>query len=216
MYTFFKSSLLIILALFALAGCYPKGPEYYSDIDLTITDYDMNYDFGAQRQYYMADTIAFSTNIEDNELDEISVAKLLEAIERNMEMRGYERLTNSEIYKADFVLTVSVIATQNVQAGFVPFPPYYPGWGWDIGWGGYYPPYWGGYYAYSYTKGSVIINWWDPQIKPSDLSSKKQQPIHWLAALNGLVSDSKNSNTTRVENGIDQAFKQSPYIKSTL
>ena len=34
----------------------------------------------------------------------------------------------------------------------------------------------------------------------------------WTSVMNGLLSGAYN--TTRVNNGIDQAFKQSPYLKT--
>ena len=97
----------------------------------------------------------------------------------------------------------------------MPGPPWYPGWGWGPGWGGWYPPYWGGYYTYNFTTGSVIINWWDPQESPAPTSTDEDnQPVHWVATFNGLVSSSKENNAARIKSSINQAFTQSPYIQS--
>jgi hypothetical protein len=209
-------AIILVFVFYFLYGCYPKGPEYYSDLDLTVTDYDADYNFGEQKFYWMADTVEYITNIEDNEIDDNLVQALLEKVESNLADRGYERLPDEEIDNADFAITVSVIASKNTGVGWVPGPPWYPGWGWGPGWGGYYPPYWGGYYSYSYTTGSVFINWWDPQEAPAptSIADEDQQPVHWLAAFNGLVSSSEENNATRVGTSIDQAFAQSPYIQS--
>lgn len=214
MYKIFKHGAGLTLALYILAGCYPKGPEYYSDLDLTVTDYDMEYNFGDQKKYFMADTVEYITNIEDGELDDADVQKLLFEIESNLMSRGYEPVDEADIDNAEFAITVSVIASKNSGVGWVPGPPYYPGWGWGPGWGGYYPPYWGGYYSYSYTTGSVIINWWDPQISPAAGTTEDLQPIHWVSTFNGLVSSSEQNNAARIESSINQAFTQSPYIQS--
>lgn len=209
----FKHGSGIAIALYILTSCYPKGPEYYSDLDLTVTDYDMEYNFGAQKKYFMADTVEYITNIDDGELDDADVAKLLQEIESNFTSRGYQRVDPADIAAAEFAITVSVIASETTNIGWVPGPPMYPGWGWGPGWGGYYPPYWGGYYGYSYTTGSVIINWWDPQESPPS-SIEDLQPIHWISTFNGLVSSSQGNNASRIASSITQAFKQSPYIQS--
>ena len=210
-----NSGALLSLAMLLLVGCYPKGPEYYSDTDLTVTDYDMDYDFGNQKTYWLADTIEYITNIEDSEIDQEDVDALLSLMESNFSNAGYTRVDLDKPEEADFVITISVIASKNSGVGWVPGPPWYPGWGWGPGWGGYYPPYWGGYYSYSYTTGSVITNWWDPDT-PALLSvNDNEQPVHWVATFNGLLSSSNSNNAGRVQASVEQAFKQSPYIKST-
>ena len=208
-----RPGLALGLVLYLLGGCYPKGPEYYSDFDLTVTDRDPDYDFGAQKIYWMADTVEYITNIEDNEIDPGDVEKLLAEVESNLSAKGYDRLDVTNPNDAEFVITVSVIASRNTGVGWVPVPPCYPGWGWGC-FPGYYPPYWGGYYTYSYTTGSVFINWYDPQEPPVDNNGEQEQPIHWVATFNGLVSSSKENNAARISAGIEQAFKQSTYIKS--
>lgn len=209
MYKIMKSGSMLILALYILAGCYPKGPEYYSDLDLTVTDYDKDYDFGGQKKYFMADTVEYITNIDDSELNPADVQKLLQEIERNFASRGYEHLDPADIDDAQFVITVSVIASESTGIGWIPGYPCY--WGC---WGGYYPPYWGGYYSYSYTTGSVITNWFDPQEPPVLVENKDLQPIHWVATFNGLLSSSRSDVTSRISASVDQAFSQSPYIQS--
>lgn len=211
MRTIVKLTFVFAVSATIFAGCYPKGPEYYSDTDLTVTDYDMDYNFGSQKKYFMADTVEYITNIKDNEIDPEDVIKLLQEVESNFTSKGYTRLSATDIDDAEFAITVSVIASKNSGVGYVPGPPYYPGWGWGGGWGGYYPPYWGGYYSYSYTTGSVIIQWWDPQVAPF---SADEQPIHWISTFNGLVSSTKSNNESRIAASIQQAFKQSPYIQS--
>ena len=213
MHTILKHSSVVAIALIILAGCYPKGPEYYSDLDLTVTDYESGYDFANQKYYWMADTVEYITNIKDGELDDADVARLLDEIEMNFAVKKYKRIsgdTPESLDSAEFLITVSVIAAENTVIGWVPGYPCY--WGC---WGGYYPPYWGGYYySNSYTTGSVIMNWWDPQEAPVPSSTEELQPIHWVATFNGLLSTSKQNNKDRIEFSINQAFTQSPYIKS--
>jgi hypothetical protein len=37
-------------------------------------------------------------------------------------------------------------------------------------------------------------------------------PVPWIAALNGILNDTSSGVSTRIENSIDQAFTQSPYL----
>jgi len=213
-HTILKQAIILSAVLLLIAGCYPKGPEYYSDLDLTITDYDPEYKFGEQKKYWMADTVEYITNINDSELDPADVQELLNQVAANLSDAGYEQLPLDNPDEAEFVITISVIASKNTGVGWVPGPPCYPGWGWGCGWGGYYPPYWGGYYSYSYTTGSVITNWWDPDTPAPAAAAEDEQPIHWVATFNGLLSSSSANNKERVIFSVDQAFNQSPYIKS--
>ena len=211
---FLNPAAIGVALLLILAGCYPKGPEYYSDLDLTVTDYDPDYNFGDQKSYWIADTVRYITNIDDNDIDPGDVQLLLAQVRDNLEARDYERVPVTSPELADFALVVTVIATRSVSIGWIPGPPCWPGyWGCGPGW---YPPYWGGYYASSTTTGSVIIDWYDPQSPPVDPGDgSEQQPTHWVSTFSGLVSSSRDNNASRIEFSIDQAFKQSPYIQST-
>ncbi len=143
MRTIVKLTSVFATAAIMLAGCYPKGPEYYSDTDLTVTDYDMDYDFEGQKNYFMADTVEYITNQKDDEISERDQEKLIQEVESNFALRGYTRLAEEDAMDAEFVVAVTVTSTKNTGAGYIPGPPWYPSWPWGPGWGGYYPPYWG-------------------------------------------------------------------------
>jgi len=204
---------ILLSVVYLFYGCYPKGPEYYSDLDLTATNFDPSYDFANQKKYWMADTVFYVTNQEDDEIDPDDEAALLQKVENKLGERNYDRLEVSNPDEAEFVITVTVLSTRNTGIGWVPGPPCYPGW-WGC-WPGYYPPWWGGYYNYSYSTGSVLIDWYDPQADPVISNAEDSQPIHWTAAFNGLISSSEQNNASRINASIDQAFEQSPYIQST-
>ncbi len=199
----------MIVLLYLLSGCYPKGPEYYSDIDITATEYRPEYDFGSQKTFFLPDTVEYITNKEDSQLDPTDVAALLQAVQSKLEERGYQKINYDPQNIPDFVIQVSVIANEYTGIGWTPGYPCYPGW-WGGCYPGYYPPGWGWYWTYSYSTGSVIIQWYDPDTDPTD----GKQPIEWLAIFNGLISSSADNNKSRIAAGIDQAFKQSPYIQS--
>lgn len=205
--------------MIVLAGCYPKGPEFISEYNIVVTDYEEGYDFGSQNTYYMPDTMNFETNISDIKEEDIRKWEnlILGEIASNMADRGYSRVDTTAAEPPDLVLTVSAVAFENTGVGWVPGP----GWGW---WGGYYPPgWWGpgwgwgypGWYpvGYSYSTGSVIMHLGDPDdVEEED--GETYVKIKWLGALDGLLSSYESTNEANIRNGIDQAFVQSPYLQS--
>jgi hypothetical protein len=76
---------------------------------------------------------------------------------------------------------------------------YPPGWGW------YYPPY---YTVSSFTTGTLVMTIQDPNVD----NAIGQSEASWVVGINGILSG--NYSIDRVLNGIDQAFKQSPYLKT--
>ena len=85
----------------------------------------------------------------------------------------------------------------------------------DVGWvwPGY--PWWGCWYcwytpvpvAIDYEVGTGLISMMDHRQNGLDLEPS------WMAFVRGLISDSNSFNADRTVSGIDQAFKQSPYLK---
>jgi hypothetical protein len=84
---------------------------------------------------------------------------------------------------------------------------YYPGWGWGYpGWGWGYPGYVG---STTYYVGTLFINY-------VDVSSigNTTVDVEWHAILNGLLNnDAYTVTQSRLEEKIDKAFEQSPYLQ---
>ena len=201
-----------LVLIFLISGCYPKGPEFISDYNLVVTDYDTDFSFGSKKTYFMPDTINFETNIDDISDERVRQFEelILEGVESNMADRDYTRIDTTSTSPPDMVITISAVAIENAGVGWVPGPGWgwgYPGWGWGPGYGWGYP----GWYpvGYSYSTGTVIIHMGDPDSVVDD-----EVKVVWLAALDGLLSSNVNTNDTMVRNGINQAFLQSPYIQS--
>lgn len=201
----FSSLGLITSVVILLSGCYPKGPEYTSDYSLVVTDYAPEFDFGTQMTYYMPDTVYLETNVENPDAERIREFQelILETLEANMATRDYQRIDTAGAQKPDMVLSVSALAINNSGVSWVPSPC----WSW---WCWYYP----GWYpvGYSYSTGTVIIQMGrtDGVVNFED----DEVNLVWFAALDGLMSSNVNNNRAGVENGINQAFEQSPYLKS--
>jgi len=195
--TFIYYSVLVLI----MASCYPKGAEYYEDLDLVFTNYDAEYDFTGGSSYSMPDRIVKITGDliegEDPEfIKEPYNSQILGRIESNMTALGWTRVDNAET--ADLVLFPASWTNTTITYWYDYWCWYYP---WYCGWGWYYPGY-----VTSYTTGTLVMTLvaaGDEYVEPARV---------WTGAINGLLSGSYNIN--RVNNGVDQAFEQSPYLKT--
>jgi hypothetical protein len=206
-----------------IGGCYPGGPEYTSDYDLIGTHYSQEYfNANSPSTYYMPDSLGWIVdredldNIEDltREYDEF----ILDEVAENMALQGYLRVDDLDVENPpDVYLFTEAIAIKNTTVYYYPGYPWYgggyPGWGgyWP-GYGGYYPPGWGGGYgAYSYTTGTILIEMGDA--KNIDEENKVIN-IVWTAGIDGILGSTSASNAQFVSQSIEQAFIQSPYLKN--
>ncbi len=196
-----------LVALF-LAGCYPKGPEYVSDLDLAVTNYDDEFDFEAQVNYFMIDSIIHIADDGEN-ISRTYDERILDRVEANLNERGYVRVNT--LQESDIAIGVSAWSSTTVNfvydwwyywGGW--YPGYGPGWGWG------YPGY-GWTYAYSYTTGTISIEMSYPEgANPEEMTI----PIVWHGYVNGLIQGSSASVGQRIDENIDQTFEQSPYLIS--
>ena len=184
-----------------LMGCYPDGADYTEELDIVYSNYDVNYDFQSKGTYSMPDEIVLLTGDEDDPVDyvdDIYAEPTLELIEQNMSQLGWTRVESN----ADVELLPATWSTTTI---------YYYGGGY---WCWYNPYYCGGYWYYpypvasSYTSGTLVMTMVDPSMESGDGRIRAV----WSGAINGLLSDV--FSFSRVENGVNQAFKQSPYLKT--
>lgn len=189
-----------------LASCYPKGPEYVSDLDLVVTNYDDEFNFGDLNTFFIFDTIV---RVGDNYSQSLPYSyddEVLDRIRQNMLSRGWVEVnTNSQ---ADLVMHTTAWNVTNVTY----FYDWYYYWGWGYpgygGWGWYYPP---GYtYVTSYTFGTVLME----MAYPAGSNFENETiPVVWTGLVNGLLEGSNAEIEYRIQNGIDQCFTQSPYLQ---
>ena len=99
---------------------------------------------------------------------------------------------------------------------------YYPGYpGWGGWWGGWYPGYPGGCYycgypsygSSTYQVGTVLLDMYDARKIPPGGPIPEDIDASWIGIMRGVVGSNPASNSTRVTSGIQQAFKQSPYLQ---
>ena len=208
-----------------MEGCYPDNSLTPSQSDVVITGYNDSVNFHSLHTYFMPDTI-FVRRADTTDKTAVKYQKAyLAEIARQMQAMGYQRLTVKDTTQVpDVELIVSALEKTYVSGGlYTPWYPGwgysiwgYPGWGWGSVWGGgwYYPP---SYYPaipwYSQFKTGTLLM---EMINPKDYDIIKGDTVsrvYWNAGLNGLLVGSNIEQI--VLSGIDQAFKQSPEIKTS-
>jgi hypothetical protein len=203
----------IILAIFAVFGwaCQtePDSAELIDEM-VVSTNYDPEADFAAYSTYAIpTDTIGFISNKSSDTIitspESTYPRHVLNVIKDNMEARGYTRVSRNE--NPDLGVNVMVVNDFNVFQEVV-YPNYY-GYG-----GNYYSGYYGygSYYSYpyvntyAYNTGVLIIEIVDLKNRTPDNKVK----VVWDAYLGDVYSTIDRAAQT--QEGIDQAFVQSPYI----
>jgi hypothetical protein len=190
-----------------LAGCYPGGPDYTEDLDVVYTNYDSEFDFAGRSTYAMPDQIVTDVEITNagdtvyEYMKPVYADQILAKIAANMTALGWTRVDIDASPKPDVLLTPGAISSTTYFYSY-----WYDWWyGGYYGWGWYYPP---SYTVSSYTTGSLIMTIADPNID----NPINKSPTAWIGVLNGLLSGS--GNIGRALDGVDQAFEQSPYLKT--
>jgi len=202
-------SFATVLLLTVLVGCYPGGAEYVDEYDITYTNYDKTYDFVGKATYSLPNKImkitgdAISVSPQPPEyIKDIYGVPILAQIDANMQSLGWTKVdvnSNPDVQ----LLPAAWESTTIIYGGY---------WGGYYCW--YYPYYCGGgwYYPYvpvtTYSTGTLVMTLVDPNAESTD-SNKR---VAWTGAINGLLSGSYDAG--RVNKGINQAFTQSPYLKT--
>lgn len=197
-------AIMLTAMLFALGGCYLEGPEYTEELDLVYTNYDPAYNFASKGTYAMPDKVVKVTGdplAPPEYIKDIYGIPILAEIDANMAALGWTKVDVNAT--PDIQLLPAAWTTTTIVGGY---------------WGGYYcwwyPYYCGGgwYYPYypvsSYSTGTLLLTITDPNLEGTDGSLRNV----WTGAMNGLLSGSYDID--RIKKGIDQAFTQSPYLKT--
>jgi hypothetical protein len=218
--------LVFPIGIAMLDGCYPNDSISVSETDIVMTAYYDSVDFTSLKTYFMSDTVY---PVRDDTTDHSLIDNndlVIDLVAENMKNFGYTRVYDRHSDTVpDVRISTASIAVTTVSVGW--WYPYYPGWGWGWGWykkssretdywypgyPGYYPPgYWYGYpYYSSYTTGTLLMEMANP-LDYRVVDGDTVVPIYWAGAVNGVLS---GSDASRITTGINQAFSQSPEIKT--
>ncbi|KXX67977.1 DUF4136 domain-containing protein [Flammeovirga sp. SJP92] len=216
MKTLFLKAFTLIGLIGLLQSCYPGGAEYTSDLDIAISQYESVEDLRSYKTYYLVtDSMSVVGIGTDNVLSEAEQQEVINYTNQQLQsVLGLTQVTNpTSENDADLFIQLSQIAVQ--QQGVVWQPPFWPGYpGWP-GWGypGYpgYPWYGGGYSYYSYSNGTILIDFVDvsktvEENNPPEEENRYVLILGWEGALNGVLS--RANNVSLIKSGIDVLFDQ--------
>jgi hypothetical protein len=198
-------------------GCAAPPPESERvDESIVITKHAPSIDFGSYQTYYLRPQILELDKDEDEDgrpdfVEDDTAEPLLEQTRKNLEARGYVPANAPE--EAD--LGVQMMYADKITTAswcYYWWDPYY--WGYP-GWG-YYPYYGCDYSAWqSSMLGTVLVDLQKARedgtgaggeggVGPQDLL-----PGIWFSGVYGA-----SISSAEYRQGIDQAFKQSPYLRA--
>jgi len=197
---------LIPTSIILIEGCYPNNDITIEDSDVVLTSYNDSVNFTSLKTYYMPDTVLpiVDPNADPEDYKNPYEDLMLNTVKTNMDDYGYIRVITPEDTIPDVAVVISVLKTTTVNAGW-----YYPYYGWGY-WGWYYPYYPPVPYYTSYSTGTVVINMFNRDIIGSDTITTQ----YWAAAANGILESSTSDMQNRIKATINQAFEQTPQIKT--
>lgn len=213
-------------AVLVLAGClaYPDSSERIDD-DIVYTNGANNTDFGEYKTFAIDPTVHVAAvqadnSIDSETLDQEVADQLVAQTVKNLTDRGYTQVEATESPDLGVTLTaISGLAVGVVSGGY--YWGYY-GYYWGYPGYGYYYPY---NVAYSYRTGTLVIDAVDLASTAGQLPAPVGDagpgpgalPVVWTAAAYKAGVDVDNvsqAGVKRAQQAIDQAFKQSPYLRS--
>ena len=213
--------LLAGATLLSGAACYPGAVTDVSELDVVAALHADTARLDGVRTYAMPDTVLHRTSTlggqETVPVSRAFDAQILADVARNLESLGFVRELQPQAHRPDVVVLVTVTATQEIDA-WVSYPwfgwwGFYPGWtffpAFTAAWGVSYP--WAGSVsAYTWTQGTLIVDMIDA--RSPDIANLKISSV-WAGALNGVLQSDSPSGSERIQSGIDEMFRLSPYLQ---
>lgn len=207
-----RALFIFLLAVTIISSC-RKQPDFdqLSSNFVVSTSYDKAISFTNYKTFYISDSISYISSTVKN-IDTIvyndASKQLAATVKTNMAALGYTFVSKAS--HPDLGLNMG--AVKNVNAGVVS-PGWwwgYPGW-WDpYYWGWDYPYYYPWSYVYYVTTGSIIIDMVDLKNAGAD----QKLNVIWNTTSGGALGSDLNSNVQKGVDAINQAFKQSPQLKT--
>jgi hypothetical protein len=194
------------------AACYPDRLEDPGDYDSIVPIFDADATFSDNTTFFIPDReIHLVTVGETDEIDRTFDALILTKIRDNMVARGYTEVVDPLVTPPDVEIQAVVTATENTGYALWPWCTEF---GWEYPWIGCSD--WGidfpsGVISYEYAGGTLVMQMLDLRgVTPG----AGNFPATWVGSLNGVYTGGSTSEVQdRINDGINQAFIQSPYIE---
>ena len=180
---------------------YPPSSDRLTEDLAIMTQYDVDADFNSYKTYAITNSIIKVTDKDTTYITGDNATAVINEIEKNMTSRGFVKPSGTD--KPD--LGINLVYFQNTKI-YAYYPDYYY-WGYPYyGWG-YYYPYYPVYYT-SYTAGTLSIELIDLKTP----GPNNTLYLRWNAYIRGLLTGTHT--TQEIMNSIDQAFTQTPQLKT--
>lgn len=129
---------LVAFGLTALLfACRPTSPDYISDYDRVVTNYNPDYNFTAVNTYFLPDSVVFATDNPGQSVVHKYDDQILSAVRRNLNALGWTEISASPGNKADVVVVVGAAAQDYTSCSSYCWYCY---WGW-VGFSGQWARY---------------------------------------------------------------------------
>ncbi|MDP1621237.1 MAG: DUF4136 domain-containing protein [Bacteroidales bacterium] len=198
----------LVLILITSCSKYPPASERLTEELAIYTQFDVSIAFNDYQTFAIVPAVAFIGGNDSATITSPDALALLNRIAQNMVSRGFKQVAATA--NPDLGINVTAIRSTITTV-------YSPGWHWSYP--GYYPAGWWGYPGYkygypyypaymtTYATGSVIIELIDLQMATDNMVM-----VRWNAFIRGVLNN--RYPQTDVLNTVDQAFKQTPAIKT--
>lgn len=193
---------MALIGALVASGCYPSRVESIDDFDTATTLHAPGADFSTVGTYAIVDTIFEIGDSSGPAIDHGFDASVLANLKTNLNALGWTEV-DEHTTQPDMMVAVAVTTSTNVGWAGGWYDWYYGWWG---GWGWYYPPV---YYPYSYQTGTLLVGMVDTDGAGGGTVTV---PVVWVAAINGVLRSTSSATVARINELIDQAFAQSPYL----
>lgn len=210
-----KKYLFGMLVAVFVTSC-EKDPDLSKlSADFTVyTNYDENVKFEDFKTYCLPDSILLIGKDMKAEYWKDDLAqKIIKEVNDEMNARGYTKVPETKDANIGIQLSFAQQTTQVIGTS-----GWYDG-GWYNGWWSpdFWGPYWNDWYYpyavnYSYDTGTMIMEMVDLTSKKTEVN-KVKLPVIWHSYATGLLFNNNKYNLELILDAVDQAFKQSPYIK---
>jgi hypothetical protein len=193
--------LILGLGMIMTLSCtkYPPSSERLLEDLAVITQYDTSVDFNQYKTYAIPNfVVKITAKDTTNDTGTASLAVIAQ-IKKNMADRGFTEVAATA--NPDFGLQVIYYQNTTIYA-------YYGGY-YGYNWWGYYYPYYPVYYS-SYTTGLCSMELIDLKVLPPN---PNQRYLRWNGYIRGLMTG--NHTLDEIKRSIDQAYIQTPQLKTT-
>ncbi len=207
MRNFLRATGLALAVGAGLTSCYPERASQPTVYNSVTTVYDTLMAFDSVSTFYIPDSVVHlggSDNI-SHVYDSLIIARTA----ASMIARGYTRVVDP--LTADLALHPAVTVKDYDYESSL--DDWCDVWGWAYPWicSGWIPDYPVDVVGYSYSTGTILIFMAD--LSGGVPPGVSRPPVVWVAGINGIISgNSSGALASKIINGIDQAFFQSPYI----